>query len=708
LAKVWQQAMDYGFLRSEGIRHLEQIADEVWTDYNAHDPGITILEQLCYALTDLGYRTGYELPDLLSRKGEDTYASIYTPAQILPTSPVTIADLRRLVIDVPGVKNAWIESVDEPSATFNATQGEVSSLVRRDSGSGVQAPNPNVSEIRVNGLLRVRIERSARIDIDGSAIRQEVARRLHRCRGLGLDFEAIVVFDHQPVRLGATLEIDVAEDASALLASVYQSIAAYLSPPVPFYTLQEILQRYPWVDEIFEGPLLEHGFIDPEEFSKIERRTSVHISDLIHAFTAVPGILAIKNLHFLTADGKPLADWLLDIDTDKTPRFALEDSSIRLEKRGVPVDQSLLDAAQELFEKRSKKAANPDRLAADERDLRPRPGRDRKVANYHSVQQQFPVVYGIGAAGLPQSASIERKALAKQLKAYLMFYDQLLANQFSQLANVGKLFSFHDETPDSYFSQPVQDDGTLGLDGIRESGPDRHRELLQQMTEASSESDDSVEKPGLRRRNRFLDHLLARFGEQFHEYTLSQSAGADTAGEMMPAERLARDKRAFLRDYPRIGRDRGVALDYLEEADEDNISGLELTLRRKLGISEPEERFYLVEHILLRPMPGDENQHAPLSPMASDKAKNARLFRAAKARDPYSLQISFVFPNWGRYANGNFRDLVEQTVREDTPAHLTAYVLWKDEGAMQTFESAYAVWLQRLRIFRRVELGIES
>ena len=55
-APLEHPAMDYAFLRQEGIRHLERLAGPLWTDFNAHDPGITILEQLCYALTDLAYR----------------------------------------------------------------------------------------------------------------------------------------------------------------------------------------------------------------------------------------------------------------------------------------------------------------------------------------------------------------------------------------------------------------------------------------------------------------------------------------------------------------------------------------------------------------------------------------------------------------------------------------------------------------------------
>ena len=59
-------SMDYAFLREEGFRQLERLAGQLWTDFNAHDPGVTILEQVCYALTDLAYRMNYGLPDLLT------------------------------------------------------------------------------------------------------------------------------------------------------------------------------------------------------------------------------------------------------------------------------------------------------------------------------------------------------------------------------------------------------------------------------------------------------------------------------------------------------------------------------------------------------------------------------------------------------------------------------------------------------------------
>lgn len=691
-------ALDFASLRSEGLAIIRRLAGETWTDHNAHDPGITILEQLCYALTDLAYRAQYDLPDLLASAGEDPYASLYGPAEILPTSPVTLTDLRKLVIDVPGVKNAWIEMVDEPSATFNAAQKEVSHLAPAPGGQDGAAPtSPNVSQIRVKGLYRVRIEKSDLDDIDGGMIRWETALRLHAARGLGQDFHEIKILEFQRVRLAATLEIDAVGDAVALLANVYLKIAAYMSPAVPFRTLGEMLERGRRIDQIFEGPLLEQGFIDSEELAAVERRRSLRVSDLIRELMSVPGVLAVKNLHFLdpTAPDKPSKDWLLDIGADQTPVFDLDNSDIRLEKRGLRVEQGLRAGAKALSVALARKARSPV-PAATEPDLRPRRGRDRNVAAYSSVQQQFPPVYGIGPGGLPASARPERKARAKQLKAYLMFYDQLLANEFAQLANAGRLFSFHDASPDSYFSQAVEDGGELGLDELRVSGRKDHVELLRAFTEG--------DQPGARRRNRFLNHLLARFGEHFRELALLPPA-ADVKSVLTP-EALAERKRSFLRDYPRLSRDRGTGFNYLEPATPDNVSGFERALRHKLGLADPGERVYVVEHVLLRPIAGDALQHGPL-------------FRAAGVRDPYSLQISVVlldrYPKMAaetrEYAHSrgvfeHFKRFAEQTVREETPAHLTQRVVWMAEPDFRAFGAAFAAWLERLRAYRLSELGI--
>lgn len=689
---------DFASLRQEGLRQLERLAGPGWTDFNAHDPGITILEQVCYALTDLAYRNGHPMPDLLAGAGLDAEASMPTPAVILPVQPVTTLDLRKLVIDVPGVRNAWVEVVDETSASFDAETKELSVAATvaagSSTGSNMASLSPNVSEVRVRGLLAVRIEKpDPFVFPELGNTGAEVARRLHACRGLGQDFVAIEVLQQQSIRIGATLEVGATGDAAALLADVYQRIATTLSPPLVFRTLQDMLARGRRVDEIFEGPLLDHGFIDDDELARAERLHSLRLSDLIQAIMSTPGVLAVKNIHFLVGDEgalTPSKEWLRVLDADKTPWFDIQRSRIVLEKSRLQVDDGIKAAAVELY-RQAMRAASPAPVAAAMRDLRPAPGRDRKVATHHSVLEQFPVVYGVGPMGLPESATPERKALARQLKGYMQFYDQLLANQFAQLAGAARLFSYTDDSSDSYFSQPVADDGSLGLEALRRSPPAEHRQRLQDLVEDPLQTQTRVKAAGARRRNRFLDHLLARVGEHFGDYALMQS-GVQAPEGTTADEQLARDKRAFLRDCARIGRARGTAFNCLEPAGDDNVSGLELALRRKLGASDAEERFHLVEHVLLRPVAGDVHQRAPL-------------LRAAPTRDPYSLQITLVFPDWPvRYLNR--RPFVEQTVRDETPAHLHAHVLWLGRAEMQAFAAAHVVWLARWRERRRAELGL--
>ena len=59
---------NYDLLLEKGISLVQNYSGENWTDYNYHDPGVTLLEQLCYALTDLGYRTNFPIEDLLIGK----------------------------------------------------------------------------------------------------------------------------------------------------------------------------------------------------------------------------------------------------------------------------------------------------------------------------------------------------------------------------------------------------------------------------------------------------------------------------------------------------------------------------------------------------------------------------------------------------------------------------------------------------------------
>ena len=712
--------VDFAALRSRAIASLQRLAGDTWTDHNSPDPGITILEALCYALTDLGYRTAFDIPDLLAdgEPGGSAHDGLFTPAQVLTSAPVTLDDLRRLVIDVAGVKNAWIEPMDAVVASYDAAQQLISPPTAPPAGQAanvVAAASPNVSSVSLRGLYRVRIEKSGwGEDIDGSLIIQRASQRLQRYRNLGEDFAVVQVLDPQPVALDMALELDPAGDVAELLSALYQVVSAYMSPAVPWHSLRDMLARGARVDQIFQGPLLDRGFIDPDELAAAARRDSLRLSDLIHLLMDVPGVLAVKSLKFMV-DGQLSRDWLRSVDAQRCASFDIAGSAIRLHRRGVRVDQPAVAAdAYRRFGQRMALAAAQSARVDSQRDLSAPTGRNRQVSRYHSVLNHFPQAWGFGPAGLADSLPPERHAQAAQGKAYLQFFDQLLANQFAQIGQARRLFALDDAGTDSYFSQPVADDGgALGLADLRLKDPPGYAQRLQTITEdpwagalpggvkpgATSPANpaNAAAAPGLSRRNRVLDHLLARFGEQFANHTLLLADGTLASADP-PVAVLVRDKQAFLSGLPRIGHDRSVARNLLGEPTDSNLAGLALRLARRFGLRAPDERFHVVEHILLRPLAPDQLPGA---------TAGLPLLRAALSSDPYSLSLSFVFAgDAGRLADANFRSFVEQSVRDEAPAHLGLRVLWFDAATLARFEAVYSSFLSQWRSTELARLGL--
>jgi hypothetical protein len=103
--------LNYNKLREEGIARIEKLAGKIWTDYNVHDPGVTILELLCYAITDLGYRIDHPVEDLVAESENNSSAmheKFFSAKTILTTCPLTEYDYRKIFIDLDGVRNAWM------------------------------------------------------------------------------------------------------------------------------------------------------------------------------------------------------------------------------------------------------------------------------------------------------------------------------------------------------------------------------------------------------------------------------------------------------------------------------------------------------------------------------------------------------------------------------------------------------------------------
>ncbi|MCP5244434.1 MAG: hypothetical protein H6937_00075 [Burkholderiales bacterium] len=118
-------ALDFDTLRKDALSLIQQISGDNWTDYNLHDPGVTILEQLCYALTDLSYRCEFPVKDYLAASNNTIdyeKQALFPPHEILPSSAVTELDYEKILYDaVPEIDQIWFKP-------YQPENGEVAGL----------------------------------------------------------------------------------------------------------------------------------------------------------------------------------------------------------------------------------------------------------------------------------------------------------------------------------------------------------------------------------------------------------------------------------------------------------------------------------------------------------------------------------------------------------------------------------------------------
>lgn len=741
-------SQDFYRLRREGIDHIQQAGSGQWTDYNIHDPGITILEALCYAITDVGYRIDWRIEDILAPKTPPADPArpypdqaFFTAREVLTVNPTTVDDLRRALIDLPGVSDAWVlcksctcevnwwaycdlagERVlqyDQPASPPNPAsetwaRGLYETLLELDDdpelgdlndrsvvqnsvhhdGDGahpvlvemrfpdlallerdgwrrfldddVTFANPAAFSIELVRLgatptynvfdlvdakdrdaylrqqwsgvfylsLRIVLTGSAEtIEIPNAALRvfadgavkdaisadawralfTDASRAgfvlryrkkakataaavngakaaLQRCRNLGEDYCLIDHAGVEDVAVCADVEVRSDADIEWVQASIWFALEQYMTPPVPFRTLQELRDRSVPVEDIFDGPALDNGFIENGDLEAAGLKSMLRASDIIHRLMEIDGVVAVNQLRMTKYDdegnvvtgaadpiwvnGQPVYDpgrtgaaWLLAIRPRHQPRLYFNRSRFLFYKDGLPFQARADEAADTLNQLRgdADRPKNPD----TPKDLPVPPGIYQQPEDYFPVQYSFPLAYGIGPEGLPPRALPARKAQARNLKAYLMVFEQLLGNALAQLAHTADLFSLDPTMARTYFVKVFDATGIKDLADIADP-PKLTRAAVEALVETPAEFQT--------RRNAFLDHLLARFGEQFNEYALLL---AQTAGDAAAKSRLIDTKIAFLRRYPAVSRDRAKAFNYQIEP---NAPGNEPGIKRRINL----------------------------------------------------------------------------------------------------------------------------
>jgi uncharacterized protein len=695
--------LDQAALFALGMEQIRTLSGAVWTDHNTHDPGVTILELATYALTDLAYRATFPVEDLLatsSNNAANMAGQFFTPRQVLHNRAWTEADYRKLIIDLPDVKNAWLRPGRQ-----RYVADPVKGRLRHDDPAVPLAAWERPVELR--GLYDVVLEFGDDFDPARRAqVFDAVRALLNANRSLCQDFVDVSEIEVERYSLCAEIEIEPGADPTATAARVLFEVDQYLAPAVLNYDLEAMRQRRhedgtPYtLAEIFAGPRLKNGFIDDRELADAQPRTEIRLSDIISIIMDLPGVVAVRDvvinaLRTDTPDGKPepvaAADkGRLAVAPGKQPR--LHESVWRLVfyKRNLPTPPQREQVRSAWLE--MKRGVRKRVETEHDEDVAIPQGRFRDVGRYRSFQHHFPAVFGLSDAGLPAGSDDRRRALALQLKAYLLLFDQVMANFLAQLTNVRELFSRDSTVTSTYFAQavtsfrdykavypPFADEGAFvkELAGVLEDEPN-----------------------AVARRNRFLDHLLARFAEDFHDYVRFLNAGPGAEA----GKQAIRVKCDFLKDVGQQsqGSERGLAYNHALTGAGDlwnsaNVSGLERRLARLLGIrnvtrrdlsgddGEAGEGLFLIENILLRPSAGEVFLPVCPDPTCADCFDD----------DPYSYRLQIILPAYSRrFKDMEFRRFVEETIRLEVSAHLLPKICWVDVETMKAIERAYKAWLE--------------
>ncbi|WP_394216238.1 hypothetical protein [Brachybacterium vulturis] len=478
-------------------------------------------------------------------------------------------------------------------------------------------------------------------------------------RNLAEDVCRLAPVEVDDIAVCAEVEVDPSSDIERVQAEIWHRLAHYLDPPLAWRSLEELQAEGRSVEEIFDGPALAHGFLPATELEAAQRRTELRVSDIIGDLMGVPGVLGLSHVQLTAYDeagqaipgladpgatGPPAlsASWLLRIREGHLPRLHRRLSEFTITSAGLPFVPRRDEAEDILVQLRG--AQDRPKLSPGGADLPAPLGRPRDLDSYAPVQLSLPRTYALHPDSLPAEATVRRRAQVQQLRAYLTLLEQLLRNGFAQLAHLGDLFSLDDSVDHTLAAHLLDETSIAGLgellDGLDQEG-------LADLVEPRTLF--------LRRRHRFLDHLLARFGESFADHALLLT---DLEGHARAPELLLPAKLSMLRELPAASHDRGRAA---ETAARGSVSGLQRRVNLLLGQA-ADARALVIEHLLLRPkFPGDA-----ILPAQDGLA------------DPYSFRLTYVMPA-GTEPFGSdvrMRGFADRTIREQTPSHLLVRICW--------------------------------
>lgn len=710
-------AEDFAALFQETRRALPEWCEGYWSDFNDHDPGLMILEQLTYAVTELAYRARLPVPTLLANGGEIPWAanSLHPPTRTLTMHPLTGADYARLIYDrIPECVYAWVGPIDATLDELGSVPGRLQALVAFEPEGAREAIGGEANELNA---ARPALER--------------VRRLLGQARNLGERFDRIAEFPLHPLDVRLVVEVEPDADVHVVVAELFLAVKRALLPGPRFRPLWEAADQMP-LDVALSGPRTERGVIVDADLPRLMTWAEAQ-ARTIEGLQSVPGVKNLTSVHLgppperaepqLFAPGTMIkwhvghstaieVDFLRPVDGRNNDLVAANQSH-ELRRTLLQIQSG---GAQRVVQ--FSHLSPPGRPVASGAVV-PHAG---DIASYHSIQHQFPPCFALGPGGLPPDATPSHIAQVKQLKGYLLVFEQMLANYHEQLAHTAQFFSNQPQAR-TMFAQPLKHvpealpllAAWTGGDALDAREMDARAKVFWSDPANSylRTLDGIVESEAafLDQRQRVLDHLLSRFNESY------------PTGDAATYETIA-NKEWILQEYPDLGFNRAASADAaqpLSWQQDRPKSGLERKIELLLGhepvvpaaghaasTSVPGGGFYFViEPIRLLPS------------AAPSEASAGEVMSVPLAE--FAPSLVHVFINWTTQPfTTAFKNYIRRLVHANAPAHLWHRFVWLEDHLhpdesddmrqarlenLRAFRDAFAFWQRSNPAFGPLQLA---
>ncbi|OCQ22936.1 hypothetical protein A7985_02965 [Pseudoalteromonas luteoviolacea] len=682
-------------LRQQGIAQLQKLAPETWSDHNVFDPGITLLEVLAYVLSDLSYKLSYPVADLLEVDPQSDGApdQFLTSDAVMFSHCVTLADYRRLFLDIPIIKNLDIQTSDKTK------NGETCFDLM------VQLYNYEPEQV------------------------VQVQNRIHhvfsQARCVTHQLGDIAFYNPADVKLGMKMVLENTNSIVDALVDILAKVALEISPTVKRYSATELFNMGMYVQDIYQGPRLNNGYILDSDLENTPIKKYLYSSDILDVLRQHQNIKQIEEFRFITEGGaQPGYEYwqveVAELDPTKNnlaPQLGFSSDAFFEGLSLVIEGQDYHLSEQEIAQIKLGIAAKlSEESGGLEQSFAQSEGQYVHLSRYDSLQHELPKTYAVTEQMLNREIDSAQKAQLLQFKGYLHLFDQLLADQHKQIDILPHVLALPQQQSFEFLGMVL--DCMLASEAISESVLHKfwqraislpHTQLSQAVTGISGvnhlirvampsyleqglqqqlEIDFSIAQ--LTRLNDSAAHLLARFAiklpnanllkyrEAFSFY-MSALSGCelDPSHEEDLLTRLVLlrqyiDKCRLLNEIGTLGHNRCRGFNYLSKSPKTaHLSSLSQLVMRNLGFS-----------------------HQGQMPLATHNRESFYLLEGDLISEQQSETLFFVLPNWTtRLNNENFQRLVESQIVQHVPLHMTVRCVWLQREQMSLFERLYYGWL---------------